>query len=147
MRTRTLLPDETGTALNLAWKVFQRFEAPEYSEEGVASFQKTIHDPQFTGRIRCYGAFDGERLIGMLATRSEGTHIALFFVEETYHRQGVGKGLFEAALSDLTGNRMTVNASPYAVPVYRRLGFVETKPEQLTDGIRYTPMCYTRQRG
>ncbi|MFR3657622.1 MAG: GNAT family N-acetyltransferase [Eisenbergiella sp.] len=31
-----------------------------------------------------------------------------------------------------------------AVPVYHKLGFVDTNTEQLTDGIRYTPMKYVR---
>ena len=37
---------------------------------------------------------------------------------------------------------ITVNSSPYAVPVYRKLGFVETDTEQLADGMRYTPMKF-----
>jgi len=35
---------------------------------------------------------------------------------------------------------MTVNSSPYAVDIYRRLGFHAISEEQLTDGIRFTPM-------
>ena len=37
---------------------------------------------------------------------------------------------------------ITVNSSPYAVLVYRKLGFVETDTEQLADGMRYTPMKF-----
>lgn len=32
---------------------------------------------------------------------------------------------------------ITVNSSPYAVPVYHRLGFVETETVQFSDGMRY----------
>ncbi|MCQ4640814.1 GNAT family N-acetyltransferase [Blautia coccoides] len=38
----------------------------------------------------------------------------------------------------------TVNSSPYAVPVYHKFGFVDTDCEQLTDGMRYTPMKFRR---
>lgn len=32
---------------------------------------------------------------------------------------------------------LTVNSSPYAVPVFHRLGFGETETEQFSDGMRY----------
>ena len=144
MEIRFLASEETAEALALAWRVFMRFEAPDYSAEGVESFRRTIGDAGFTARIRFYGAFKGGTLIGMIATRSEGSHTALFFVEEAYHRQGIGRRLFEAILPDVPGEAVTVNASPYAVPVYRRLGFAALNEEQVTDGIRYTPMLYTR---
>ncbi len=146
MVIRPLAPEETGAALALAWRVFMRFEAPDYRPEGVESFRRTIEDPSFAARIRCYGAFDGDALAGMIATRSEGSHIALFFVEEAYHRQGIGRRLFEAILPDVPGDTVTVNSSPYAVPVYQRLGFTALQEEQETDGIRYTPMRHTHTR-
>ena len=36
----------------------------------------------------------------------------------------------------------TVHSSPYAVEVYRHLGFVPTDSEQVTHGLRYTPMIF-----
>lgn len=39
---------------------------------------------------------------------------------------------------------ITVNSSPYAVPVYHKLGFVDMDVEQISDGMRYTPMKYER---
>ena len=35
---------------------------------------------------------------------------------------------------------MTVNSSPYAVPVYHKLGFKDTGSEQMVNGLRFTPM-------
>ncbi len=35
---------------------------------------------------------------------------------------------------------ITVNSSPYAVEVYHKLGFKDTAVEQISDGIRFTPM-------
>ena len=34
--------------------------------------------------------------------------------------------------------------SPYAVPIYHQLGFVETGGEQIADGMRFTPMKFER---
>ena len=35
---------------------------------------------------------------------------------------------------------MTVNSSPYAVPIYHKLGFKDTGSEQVVNGLRFTPM-------
>lgn len=35
-----------------------------------------------------------------------------------------------------------VNSSPYAVEIYRHLGFEEVDQEQTVNGIRFTPMKY-----
>jgi len=39
---------------------------------------------------------------------------------------------------------MTVNSSPYAVKIYRALGFVEVDTEQIFDAIRYIPIIYSQ---
>lgn len=140
METRELKKQEYAQALALAWEVFCEYEAPEYSKEGVASFKSTIDDAGYVSMLRIYGCFEGESLVGTLATRGEGDHIALFFVKGSYHRRGIGKGLFALARADNRSGRMTVNSSPYAVEVYHHLGFSDTACEQLSDGIRYTPM-------
>ena len=41
-------------------------------------------------------------------------------------------------------DRITVNSSPYAVPVYHKLGFSDTDTEQLADGMRYTLMKFEK---
>ncbi len=50
----------------------------------------------------------------------------------------------ELFLAQSRTEQITVNASPYAVPVYEKLGFQAVDDEQLTDGIRYTPMTLNR---
>lgn len=137
---RKLTASEIQTALDLVWKVFQEYEAPDYSKEGVEEFYRSIHDDNYLAMLSLYGAFVSEKLVGVIATRSEGTHIALFFVDGEYHRNGIGKKLFQTVLSQCSTNRMTVNSSPYAVPVYHKLGFTDTDTEQVINGLRFTPM-------
>jgi len=60
------------------------------------------------------------------------------------HQKGIGRKLFEYALEKSTGNKITVNSSPYAVEVYKKLGFVPNSGEQVVDGIRFTPMTYIK---
>ena len=142
-KVKNLKSEQLAEALSLVWEVFCRFEAPEYSEEGIAEFRGFLDNEEEIGKLDFYGAFDkASDIVGVLAMRKP-SHISLFFVKAEYHRQGIGRQLFEKMLSDyqLQGIGMfTVNSSPYAVEVYRRLGFEPTDEECITNGIRYTPM-------
>lgn len=137
---RRLNETETECALRLVWEVFLDYEAPDDTQAGVDAFYRSIHDARYCAMLCVYGAFVHGTLAGVLATRSGGSHIALFFVKGAYHRQGIGRRLFETALAACGAGKMTVNSSPYAVPVYHRLGFRDTGAEQVTDGLRFTPM-------
>ena len=138
---RRLSREEIPGVLDLCWRVFLEFEAPEYPPEGVTAFRKSLDDPERTRRLTFYGAFDEKKLVGVLCLRAH-QHIADFFVDAAYHRRGIGRRLFEAMRRDYVRQVFTVNASPYAVEIYRHLGFVPTDTEQLTDGLRYTPMRF-----
>lgn len=139
---RKLESTETASALDLVNQVFMKYEAPDYSEEGVEEFHKSMQDEDYLSQLCLYGAFAFERLIGVIATRSEGTHIALFFVDSDFQGKGVGRSLFQTVLADCQSNRITVNSSPYAVPIYQKLGFTETDTEKTVNGLRFTPMEY-----
>lgn len=140
MEIRELRKEEYEAAIGLSWQVFQEYEAPEYSQQGIEAFYKSIHDEEYMRELKIYGAIERGRLLGILATRSNGNHIALFFVDGKYHGRGIGKRLFHLAVGDNSSGHLTVNSSPYAVEIYRRLGFVELDSEQISDGIRFTPM-------
>ena len=142
---RKLRHEEVDKALSLVWRVFQEYEAPDYTEDGVEEFYKSIHDESYLSMLCLYGAFIREELVGIIATRSEGTHVALFFVDGKYHRQGIGKMLFQAARSANTTGKMTVNSSPYAVCVYHKLGFKDTDTEQVVNSLRFTPMVWNEK--
>ncbi len=137
---RELEQEEIEKALCLVWRVFQEYEAPDYTEEGVEEFYKSLRDENYLSKLCLYGAFSCEELVGVIATRNEGTHIALFFVDGKYHRQGIGKQLFQAVRAKRPHNKMTVNSSPYAASIYHKLGFHDTDKEQSVNGLRFTPM-------
>ena len=139
---RRLTREEIPVALELCWRVFLEFEAPEYSPEGIAAFRASLDNPQRNRQMDFYGAFDGETLVGVLCMRAP-QHIGGFFVDAAYHRRGIGKKLFAAMRRDYAHQVFTVNSSPYAVEVYRHLGFVPTDDGQSVDGLRFTPMQYS----
>ena len=139
MELRVLSKEEKPAAMALCWRVFLQFEAPDYPPEGVAAFRSYIEDAETANALTVLGAFDGTELTGVLA--AEGNHVALFFVDPAHHRRGVGRALLARLLEDRQAETLTVNAAPYAVEIYRRLGFHPTDQEQLApDGIRYRPM-------
>ena len=140
---RRLRTDEIQTALDLMWEVFLQFEAPEYPPEGVQTFRAYLDDTEKTERLTYYGAFCGDTLTGVLCMRAP-QHISGFFVRGAYHRRGIGRALFMRMTEDYETQRFTVNSSPYAVEIYRHLGFVPTGAEQCEDGIRFTPMVYEK---
>ena len=139
---RKLSAEERASAFDLAWSVFSEYESPDYSKEGTLEFKKCLHDEEYLAGIEYYGAFDGQRLIGLVGIRSERKHICFFFVDGKYHRQGIGTRLFKAVCQEYPDQTITLNSSPYGVPFYHALGFEDTDKEQTVNGIRFTPMKY-----
>lgn len=145
---RSAYRDEWQDAMALAWKTFLRFEADVYTPEGVKNFQNfitdsTLHRMFIMGAYQLFVALDHGKVIGMITLR-DSTHISLLFVDEKYHKQGVGRGLIkyltEYLLSEVGASKVTVNASPYGVEFYHKLGFKDIRSEEKKDGIIYTPM-------
>lgn len=144
MEIKKIDDEQIGKAIDLIWETFLQFEAPDYSVEGVQSFKAFIENKEIIQTLEFWGAYDNKELKGVIATNEDRKHICCFFVKAEYHRQGIGKKLWEYLLHNSQNEIITVNSSPYAVPVYHKLGFAETDMEQLTDGIRYTPMKFER---
>lgn len=138
---RPLMSFEIPQAVNLIWEVFLQFEAPEYSKEGIEHFRASLDDKERTKAMKWYGAFDNGNLIGVLTMR-EPQHIGGFFVKADDQGKGFGRMLFETAKAECKRPEITVNSSPYAVKIYKHLGFVPTAEEQTVNGIRFTPMKY-----
>ena len=90
------------------------FEAPDYCDEGIADFMHAINDKSYLNMHRFYGAYQDDKLVGMIATRNNHHHIGLLFVDKNYQHMGH--------------------------EFYKKLGFVDTSEEQITNGVRYYPM-------
>ena len=145
---RQLSEEDVFSASELVWRVFLEFEAPEYSDEGIAEFQSFV-EPSFilhrmeSGRFCLWGAFEREKVVGVIAINSP-LHISLLFVDKQYHRRGIARSLLDTVLNRETlvagHDRITVNSSPYAVNIYQCLGFAPTDTEQTVNGLRFTPM-------
>lgn len=145
---RPLRKDEISEALQLTWKVFNEFESPDYSNEGILEFKNFISLPSILGKMQSgefmvWGCIDNNKIVGIIATRPP-CHISLLFVDKLYHRKGIAKSMLQRVLdyykSGGKNNKITVNSSPYAADIYRHMGFSSTASEQTVNGIRFFPM-------
>jgi len=140
--------DDWEDAMALAYRTFRKFVAPDYTEEGIKNFVDFISDQHlfrmFTvDEYHLWVARDeADEIIGMATLRS-GNHISLLFVDENHQKLGVGRNLLkelEDFAKDGGKNFLTVNASPYGVPFYHRVGFADTGKETVNGGMLITPM-------
>lgn len=141
--------DRLRDALELVWEVFEKYEAPDYEEMGIATFRHFIEyhnmvEKVHQGEMRFWGCYLNNYLIGVVALRTR-QHISLLFVRDKFHRLGVARKLMNVAINAVVIENpqvraVTVNSSPYAVGFYKKLGFVPLGPEQRADGIRFTSM-------
>lgn len=142
MKIKLLEKRDIINALPLIWEVFSEYEAVKYPESGKQAFWDAIHSEEYLDMLSAYGAFENKELTGIIATRNEGSHIALFFVKGIHHGKGIGRKLWNAVLEENISDTITVHSSLYAVPIYEKLGFVKTYGVQEADGIQYVPMEY-----
>ncbi len=140
--------EDWAPAMKMIWKTFMKFEGDVYTQEGIQNFWDFISDDMLyraflKGNYQMMVAVDQDRIIGAGSVRNRN-HLSLLFVDEEYHRRGIGAALLNRLCEYLKveeGERyMSLKAAPYAVGFYRKVGFREVAPEEEYSGIRVTPM-------
>lgn len=137
---RKLEKNEFRQAADLSLKVFTYCGTEDFNAEGLETFNSFIYADELMNELTVYGAFDGEKLIGVLGIKNERKHISLFFINPEYHRKGIGSKLFDFVLQNQPMQELTVNSSSYAVSFYQSIGFEKVSEKQETNGLKYTPM-------
>ena len=125
---------------------FLKFEAPDYSKEGVENFFKfanyeTIKE-KLNRNMKMYVAKVKGKIVGVIGYR-DNSHINLLFVLEEYQHNGIAKALYNLVMDNCKNvdtKRVTVNSSPYAHNVYLKFGFTDANKMQEIDGIKFYPM-------
>lgn len=122
----TLRPDGEGAEAFLAG----------VSPQAIHGF---LASPDYLYRV----AEEDGTIVGVVAVR-ENRHLYHLFVVPDHHGRGLARTLWtearDAALRAGNPGEFTVNASPYAVPVYARFGFVPAGPRVEAMGIAFVPM-------
>ena len=134
--------------MNMVWRTFLKFDAKDYCEKGVESFRDFVSDPILRrmfllGTYNMYVATCQEKIVGMVSLRDEN-HISLLFVDAAYHKMGIGRKLIETigifVKEEYGKEDITVNAAPYGLDFYKKIGFESVSPLMENDGITYTTM-------
>ncbi len=99
IRKLTATEDKMQAAA-LAMSVFLEYEAPDYPQQGVEIFHAYVSDGEVVNSLDMYGAFLDNKIVGMIATRNNGSHISLFFVDGMDHRKGIGRLLFSTLIEN-----------------------------------------------
>ena len=145
---RWVIDDEIPRALDLAWRMFEKYDAPDYGAEHTERMRVAIEDRLkdlsiYDERLMVVAIVD-DRVVGMLETY--GTNrISLLFVDSEYQRKGIATALMNKIAGELKTrgyDKIVLNASPYGLAFYRHYGFIVAEEEWNADTPWKTPMWY-----
>jgi len=149
---REMRAGEETKVSGLVREVFDRFVAPQFSQEGIDEFRDYVRAGALERRAGeghiVLLAVENDALLGMIEMR-QGNHISLLFVREAQQGRGIGRELVSRAVQccgpvDEAAASIKVHASLNSVGFYRKVGFLPEGPERIEHGIRYIPMRMDR---
>lgn len=142
-------PGQEIRVCDLITRVFEEWVAPDFSPDGVQEFLKYVQPDALRERSQANHfalvATMGDEIVGVIEIRNH-EHVSLLFVDQAHMGVGIGRELWRRALDICRREKpdvreISVNSSPYAVPIYEKLGFRQTEPERVVNGIRFVPMA------
>ncbi|GAA0722541.1 GNAT family N-acetyltransferase [Dokdonella soli] len=130
-------------------RLTREYVLPDQPEPAAETLRAWMAPDAVAARIaaghRHHLAEIGSALAGVVATR-DNAHMHLLFVDTPFQRRGLARTLWQSALAACVEaarpERITVNASAFAVPMYLRLGFEVVQPERSENDIVSTPMVF-----
>lgn len=143
---RAMRCGEEQAACELVRQVFNEFVASDYGAVGIEEFFKFANPNAMTTRVKAGGyvlvASTSDSLVGMLEF-APPDRIAMLFV--SLRRRGIAKELLErtirrALMASPPVSKLTVHSSPYAEPIYEKMGFNRIGGVTKEHGITYIPM-------
>lgn len=127
--------------------IFTKTIKPLYPEEGYRNFKEFVQADRLGESLQKPDCrlqillIDGV-LAGMYEMRIN--HITLFFVGEKWRGQRLSYQLMADANTWAEQHEfwdvITLNAAPPAIPVYRKMGFIDLRPAEHKNGMSYQPM-------
>jgi GNAT superfamily N-acetyltransferase len=134
----------------LIYSLARKYITHEFTSDGAKNLLSSMKSEeikkQITSGMKYHLAEIDGQLVGVVGVR-DNRHLYHLFVDEEHQKQGIAKELWCVALELclLKGNpgTFTVNSSKYALPVYKKLGFVVKSVPQENNGVIYIPMELT----
>ena len=112
---------------------------PYWFSEAVS--EKAIVEHLIGAEYHSYVA-DHNGVVGYISVCNH--HLCHLFVAETMQNRGVAKALWSHVLRLHKIDLCTVRSSVFAVPFYKKLGFIVNGEVDQRDGITYQPMVYQK---
>ena len=141
--------DEIAPALDLAWRMFLRYDSPDYGVEHTERMRVAIDERLedlsiYSQRLLVVAVVEG-KVVGMIETY--GTNrVSLLFVDSEYQRKGIATAMMSKISSELKMkgyDTIVLNSSSHGLAFYKRFGFVVDEKEINPDTPWKTPMLFT----
>ena len=146
---RLATDDDIPLALDLAWRMFVKYDSRDYGITHTERMRKAIEDRLedlsiYAQRLMVVELVNS-KVVGMLETY--GTNrISLLFVDSEYQRKGIATSLMSKIACELKMRdygEIVLNSSPYGLPFYKHFGFSVIEEEKNADTPWKTPMLYS----
>ena len=98
-------------------------------------FQHRIENDAFSNYV-----YQIDKTIAGYISLENNSHLYHLFVSEDFHCQGIASMLWQHLIRSHKSQEYWVRSSLFAVPIYKKFGFVESALPQEKDGISYQPM-------
>ena len=137
---KKITSNEYNNLKELVKRVFDESISKDYDENGREEFFRFVNSDDKLNSLDIWGYYIEDRLIGVIGTRDEISHISLFFVDTEFQRHSFGKKLLQTIVEASKSELISVNSAPSAVNAYKYMGFVATDSVIESNGIKYVPM-------
>lgn len=145
---RYMRAGEEQEICDLVIRVFNEFVAHQYSKQDIQEFLKYV-EPQrlskrFHGDSFVLVAATQEKIVGMIELVGN-SHVSLLFVERNLQKIGIGKELLRKSLEickrkNPALSEITIDSSPNAMDIYKKLAFSVMEAEKEKNSIRFVAM-------
>ena len=142
---RFMQAGEEEEICSLAIRVFKEFVAHQYSEQDKEAFLKYVEPKCLSKRFYedsfVLVAAIKEKIVGMIELVSN-SRISLFFVEGHLQKIGIGKELLKKSveicrIKNPVLTEISVNSSPNAMDIYKKLAFSVMDSDKEKNSIRF----------
>lgn len=99
-------------------------------------FLQRMNSNEYSNYVYCID----DEIVGYIAMK-ESSHLYHLFVSESHQGKGIANTLWQNVVKQNKVKKYTLRSSLYAVPVYKKWGFVETDIVRENDGIKFQAMA------
>ena len=105
----------------------------------ISEFERRLSNTEYANYVYLYSG----KIVGYISIK-DNSHLYHLFVSEKHHGQGISKLLWEHAIAHSSSKVYTLQSSIYAIPIYKKFGFVEVGGTVVKEGISFQPMELVR---